>query len=127
MTAHAWAATDGYRVVVSLIAGTACVTIADLDIGGTPRPLAIDPDAPLLMSLSSGTTGRPKGPMLTHRQMTLRSLSQWVSIGFNEHDRNMVATPMYFGGGRGFTLSFLMIGGTSVLTHNTSLERKRER
>ena len=97
------------------IAGTACVTIADLDIGGTPRPLAIDPDAPLLMSLSSGTTGRPKGPMLTHRQMTLRSLSQWVSIGFNEHDRNMVATPMYFGGGRGFTLSFLMIGGTSVL------------
>ena len=24
MTAHPWAATDGYRVVVSLIAGTAC-------------------------------------------------------------------------------------------------------
>jgi hypothetical protein len=25
MTARAWAATDGYRVVTSLIAGTACV------------------------------------------------------------------------------------------------------
>lgn len=90
-------------------------TIEQLDRGGTPASHSIDPDAPLLMSLSSGTTGRPKGPRLTHRQMTLRSLAQWVSIGFNEHDRVMIATPLYFGGGRGFTLSYLMIGGTVVL------------
>lgn len=97
------------------VPGMSSLTLERLDRGGTPAPYAIPPDAPLLMSLSSGTTGRPKGPMLTHRQMTLRSLTQWVSIGFNEHDRHMVATPLYFGGGRGFTLSFLMIGGTLVL------------
>lgn len=97
------------------VPGSVPLTVAGLDRGGRPEPYAIDPEGPLLMSLSSGTTGRPKGPMLKHRQMATRSLSQWVSIGFNEHDRNMVATPLYFGGGRGFTLSYLMIGGTVVL------------
>jgi acyl-CoA synthetase (AMP-forming)/AMP-acid ligase II len=91
------------------------LTVSALDQGGTPERVAIDPDAPLLISLSSGTTGRPKGPMLSHRQMAVRSLTHWVSIGFNEHDRHMVATPLYFGGGRGFTLSHLMLGATVVL------------
>ncbi len=97
------------------VPGTACLHVSQIDLGGTPDAYEIDPDGPMLMSLSSGTTGRPKGPMLTHRQFTMRSLLHWVSIGFNEHDRTMIATPMYFGGGRGFTLSYLMIGGTVVL------------
>ena len=114
------AAHFGVRFVVlepgaDAVPGTTPLTVDALDQGGVPVRRAIDPDAPLLISLSSGTTGRPKGPLLTHRQMTLRSLTQWVSIGFNEHDRHMVATPLYFGGGRGFTLSHLMLGATVVL------------
>lgn len=72
-------------------------------------------DAPLLLSLSSGTTGQPKGPMLKHRQMILRFQSQWVTLSLNEHDRFMCATPMYFGGARGYSLSYLYIGGTIVM------------
>lgn len=97
------------------VSGSISLTLDVLDQGGTPTRLAIDPDAPFLISLSSGTTGRPKGPMLSHRHMTLRSVTHWASIGFNEHDRHMVATPLYFGGGRGFTLSHLMLGATVVL------------
>lgn len=74
-----------------------------------------DPDAPVWVSLSSGTTGVPKGPILTHRQMALRFLSQCVTMGFSQVDRYISATPLYFGGGRGFTVSYLTLGGTVVM------------
>ncbi len=75
-------------------------------------PFPNDINSPLWLSLSSGTTGIPKGPLVTHRQMALRFLSQAIDLGFNEHDRNILATPLYFGGGRGFTISNLYFGAT---------------
>ena len=37
--------------------------------GGTPPPLAPDPDRPVTVVLTSGTTGRPKGTVFTDRQL----------------------------------------------------------
>lgn len=71
--------------------------------------------SPLLLSLSSGTTGIPKGPRVTHGQFLMRQLSEWVSLGFLSSDRFLCATPFYFGGGRGFTLGHLIGGATVVL------------
>jgi len=82
---------------------------------GIDGPFPNDIDDPLWLSLSSGTTGIPKGPLVTHRQMVLRFMSQSVDLGFCEHDRNILATPLYFGGGRGFTISNLYIGATVVI------------
>ena len=79
-----------------------------------PKPINAD-DMPLLISLSSGTTGRPKGPAITHQQMINRFINQTVSLSFDWYDRFMVATPLYFGGGRTFALSYLYLGGTIVL------------
>ena len=79
-----------------------------------PQPINSD-DMPLLISLSSGTTGRPKGPAITHQQMINRFINQTVSLSFDWYDRFMVATPLYFGGGRTFALSYLYLGGTIVL------------
>ena len=78
------------------------------------KPINAD-DMPLLISLSSGTTGRPKGPTITHQQMINRFINQTVSLSFDRYDRFMVATPLYFGGGRTFALSYLYLGGTIVL------------
>ncbi len=72
-------------------------------------------DMNLWLSLSSGTTGIPKGPMLTHRQMIMRFIEQCISVGFNEHEINVLATPLYFGGGRNFTVSMLYFGGTVLM------------
>lgn len=81
--------------------------------GETP---AIDaPDLPMLLSLSSGTTGRPTGPVLTHGQMMARTENQLAALTFNQHDRYLLATPLYFGGGRAFALTHLIIGATLVL------------
>jgi acyl-CoA synthetase (AMP-forming)/AMP-acid ligase II len=72
-------------------------------------------DLPLLLSLSSGTTGRPKGPLVTHGQFFRRFLTHFVNLGFNGEDRFLSATPLYFGGGRTFCMSTLFAGGTVIL------------
>jgi len=78
-------------------------------------PLILAEGAPLLVSLSSGTTGRPTGPLLRHEQMYARVVSQMASLGFNAADRFLTATPLYFGGGRSFSVSQLVMGATLVL------------
>ncbi len=72
-------------------------------------------DAPVVLSLSSGTTGRPKGPALTHRQFVARWITQFATLTFSEHDRYLSATPLYFGGGRSFTMSALYSGATVIM------------
>ena len=69
----------------------------------------------LLMSLSSGTTGRPKGPMLTHQQLIYRFYMHWAELGLGSRERYINATPLYFGGGRAFSMSSLYAGSTVVL------------
>src|SRR5512138_1113034 len=79
-----------------------------------PPPIVEASDLPLILSLSSGTTGRPTGAIVTHEQLYERFISQWVTMTFNMHDRYLLATPLYFGGGRSFAMSFLAAGGTVV-------------
>jgi acyl-CoA synthetase (AMP-forming)/AMP-acid ligase II len=74
-----------------------------------------DGDIPLLMSLSSGTTGRPKGPRIRHSQFIARFRVMWINLGFNSQDRFLSATPFYYGGGRTFALLMLHSGGTVFL------------
>ena len=73
-----------------------------------------DENLPVLLSLSSGTTGRPSGSLVSHRELYERWIGQWVGIGFNGMDRYLLATPLYFGAGRSFGMSFLAAGGTVI-------------
>ena len=68
-----------------------------------------------MLSLSSGTTGRPKGPMVSRSQFFRRFMTQWINLGLGGRDCFVSATPLYFRGGRTFALSVLFSGGTVVL------------
>ncbi|PWS35228.1 hypothetical protein DFH01_23270 [Falsiroseomonas bella] len=74
-----------------------------------------DPGLPFVLSLSSGTTGRPKGPLITHAHFLARFRTHWINLGLNGRDRFVSATPLYFGGGRTFAMSVLYSGGTVIL------------
>ncbi|HKL64357.1 MAG TPA: class I adenylate-forming enzyme family protein [Woeseiaceae bacterium] len=78
-------------------------------------PMPEDGDLPVLVSLSSGTTGRPKGALVTHRQLYERFVAQWVTLGIDGGDRFVALTPLYFGAGRSFGMCLLAAGGTVVL------------
>ena len=53
------------------------------DTGSFPR----EGSTPLLLSLSSGTTGRPKGPMVNHSHFLRRFMTHWIDLGFISRDR----------------------------------------
>ena len=83
-----------------------------------PRPSApvgADGALPLAVFLSSGTTGQPKGPLLTHHNLYARFLIYHLSLTLNEHERFGCVTPLYFGASRGFAMCMLHAGATVVL------------
>ena len=79
------------------------------------RDDAVDTNTPLILSLSSGTTGPPKGPRVSQGQFVARFMIYWIDLGLNGRDRFVVATPLYFGGGRGFALAILYAGATAIM------------
>jgi acyl-CoA synthetase (AMP-forming)/AMP-acid ligase II len=78
-------------------------------------PVVVADNLPMVLSLSSGTTSRPSGPLATHAHFLARIQNQITTLTFNQHDRYMLATPLFFGGGRAFVLTHLVIGATVVL------------
>ena len=102
------------------ITGARNLTIDDAWLhaaAAAPQDAVIAPggSAPLLVSLSSGTTGRPKGPRITHAHFLARFRTHWINMGFVPDDCFVCATPLYFGGGRTFVWSTLYAGGKVVL------------
>jgi acyl-CoA synthetase (AMP-forming)/AMP-acid ligase II len=81
------------------------------------RALAVESGDVSDILFTSGTTGHPKGAMLTHGQ-TLRAFRDWSEVvGLREGDRYLVVNPFFhaFGYKAGW-LSGLMMGAT-VLPH----------
>ena len=110
---------------------------------GGPEVIIIDPDAPqlfledrlpafsqlhvaagdpALLMYTSGTTGTPKGALLSHANLvaSARSVSQWHGLGSG--DRVLSALPLYHINGQCIaTLSTLYSGGAIVLPHRFSV------
>jgi len=84
------------------------------DSAPPPSPPVDDETLPVVLSLSSGTTGRPSGSLVSHRELYERWIGQWAGIGFNGDDRFLLATPLYFGAGRSFAMSFVAAGGAVI-------------
>lgn len=104
--------TDGDPIGGTATLGLDADRLQDVDAG---LPALLDTDSDLLISLSSGTTGRPKGAIVTHRNLYERFVSQWVAIGLNARDEFALVTPLYFGAGRSFGMCMLAAGATVKL------------
>ncbi|MFD0270059.1 FadD3 family acyl-CoA ligase [Streptomyces sp. NPDC127106] len=79
------------------------------------RAESIRPDAPSDIIFTSGTTGRPKGAVITHAQ-SLRCYAVWSELaGLREGDRYLIVNPFFhtFGYKAGI-LACLMRGATMV-------------
>jgi fatty-acyl-CoA synthase len=82
--------------------------------GILPRPVSMDD--PWLILYTGGTTGTPKGAVLTHGSITWNSINTAISWGLSESDVGPSFTPMFHTGGWNvFTLPLLMLGGQVLL------------
>jgi fatty-acyl-CoA synthase len=98
--------------------------------GGRPLPALMDEmgadepepdeevglDTPHIIMYTAGTTGRPKGAVLSQGASFYNALNLMVDMNFNAADRNLSVLPMFHIGGIGlFTLPILYAGGTVVV------------
>ncbi|MBN1946944.1 MAG: long-chain fatty acid--CoA ligase [Bradymonadales bacterium] len=76
----------------------------------------IEEDTPLMLLYTSGTTGRPKGAILTHGTVTWNAINTATSWDLHQDDVTLTHTPFFHTGGWNvLTLPLLHRGGTVVL------------
>jgi acyl-CoA synthetase (AMP-forming)/AMP-acid ligase II len=71
-----------------------------------------EPDDCFLQLYTSGTTGYPKGALLTHRSMAAHSAQGAAAFGFHRDGNVQVAMPLFHVGGTCWAIGALWAGGT---------------
>ena len=80
-----------------------------------PRP-ELDWDSPWVICYTGGTTGLPKGAILSHGNMTWNSINTVMSWQLDFNDVAILNSPLFHTGGMNvFTLPIVHCGGTNVL------------
>ena len=83
---------------------------------------SIDPDAPTLLLYTSGTTGLPKGAMLSHGNLGHVERMARELWGFTATSVNLVAMPLFHIGGIGYGMMALSQGGHTVILQQAAPE-----
>lgn len=90
----------------ALLAGDAC-----------PAPIAIEPSSLASIIFTSGTTGTPKGVMLTHANIVANTGSIIRYLGLTEADRQMVVLPFFYVMGKSLLNTHIAVGGSLVINN----------
>ncbi|MGV0836854.1 fatty-acid--CoA ligase FadD5 [Mycolicibacterium thermoresistibile] len=85
--------------------------------GDDPPPVDIPDDSPALIMYTSGTTGNPKGAVLTYTNLTGQAMTNLFTIGVDlNHDVGFIGVPLFhIAGVAGNVLSGLTLGLPTVL------------
>jgi len=79
-----------------------------------PSRPAIDESDLLTINYTSGTTSRPKGVMITHRNAWTNSIGVLVHVPMTAADRYLWTLPMFHANGWTFVWTVTAVGGTHV-------------
>ncbi len=83
--------------------------------GDPSEPLDIPNDSPALIMYTSGTTGRPKGAVLTHTNLTGQTMSGLYTHGVAVNDVGFVGVPFFHIAGVGNLLTGMLLGIPTVI------------
>jgi len=89
---------------------------AVLDTGTAAEPVVeVAPEDGLVVIFTSGTTGLPKGALISHRAMVARTMLYAAELQAPAGETHVAWAPMFHMAGNDFTLAMLMRGGTVVI------------
>jgi len=84
---------------------------------GEPHaPVDVPEDSPALIMYTSGTTGKPKGAVLTYLNLQVQALTSICAFQYSgEDDTALIAAPLFHIAGIGSCVPVLLLGGTIVI------------
>jgi fatty-acyl-CoA synthase len=94
--------------------------------GAAESPAELDPESPLLILYTSGTTGLPKGAVISHRAEIARNMVLRAEFGIAAEDAFVAWSPLYHMGAAEFSLGTLMAGGTVFVVDGFDVARLGE-
>jgi acyl-CoA synthetase (AMP-forming)/AMP-acid ligase II len=112
-TVLAFADREPARRLAGLGSGLEVVDVRELPgRDGSVPGVVVQPDEVALLAYTSGTTGRPKGVPLTHRQLAVSTRAAMAAWRWRADDVLVHALPLYHQHGLGGLHAALIAGGT---------------
>ncbi len=74
------------------------------------KPVSAVPNDTFAIFYTSGTTGPPKGAMVSHRNLEMNGYNQAIADRSTSGDVNLVATPIYHMGAVFMAVTYMMLG-----------------
>ena len=90
--------------------------------GTVPAPF-VDPEDALVILYTSGTTGLPKGAVISHRAQIMRNLVTRAEFAIAPDDAFVAWSPLYHMGAVDNALGTLMSGGTVIIVDGFDVDR----
>jgi fatty-acyl-CoA synthase len=92
-----------------------------------PAAPPLSPHDPWLICYTGGTTGLPKGALLSYRAITANAVNTIISWGLSPEDVTILNAPLFHTGGLNvFTAPLVYLGGASIVCREFDLEQTFE-
>ncbi len=104
---------DGVKVKHRFIAGEESDSL--FKFGIEPRPWEPDENSTATINYTSGTTARPKGVELTHRNLWINAITFGWPTGVNDRDVYLHTLPMFHCNGWGMPYAMSAVGAKQVV------------
>jgi acyl-CoA synthetase (AMP-forming)/AMP-acid ligase II len=106
------------RVSISTETLSGWERFVDLGSGAPPPERArIESDDVHRLMYTSGTTGRPKGVMITHANLAWKNYAHITEFGFTNADLGLACGPLYHVGALDLTATSLIAAGATTIIH----------
>jgi len=93
---------------------------------GTPVAVVVDDHDPALIMYTSGTTGRPKGAVLSHFNLLMSTLTSMVVQGMVGYDDVWYGNlPLFHIGGLTGILPYVIAGGCAIIVPSGSFDSRQ--
>lgn len=112
----------GLKVIIVEDTGDLSDPYEQFLMDGDPGPVASlleDEEEPIALNYTSGTTGRPKGVIYTHRGAFLNALGEVIETGLTTESKYLWTLPMFHCNGWCFTWAVTAVAGTHVCLRKT--------
>jgi fatty-acyl-CoA synthase len=107
----------GVRRKVALTPEAGWESLGDLLAARDPlaEPVHPQPDEVAVIMYTSGTTGRPKGAMLTHGNLFWNNINALLAFDTSQHDVSLVCAPLFHIGGLNVTTLIALQKGAHIV------------